>query len=150
LWKSPEDDGLERYLLNLFSRSVLPVSKVRERLAARGADPERTEELIESFSEAGYLDDRAYALLYADSHPDWGRRRIRDELRRRAVEEAFIQDALESVDEEARASALASDWARHDIEERKIVGRLLRRGFAFTLSKKIAKRACEWRDSTVK
>lgn len=142
MWKLPEDDGLERYLLNLLSRGALPSAKAREKLHARGADPDRAEELIERFTEAGYLDDRVYALLYAESHREWGCRRLRDELGRRGVDEGFIGEALETVDEEGRAYALAFEWARCGTEEKKIAGRLLRRGFSFSLSRKIAARAC--------
>ena len=62
---------LERYLLNLLSRGILPTAKVREKLAARGASPEEAEDLVLRFSDAGYLDDGAYAVLFADSHHDW-------------------------------------------------------------------------------
>jgi regulatory protein len=150
LWKPPDDDGLERYLLNLLSRRELTSGQAREKLAARGADPDRTEELIESFTEAGYLDDRTYALLFAESRTEWGRRRISDELRRRGVDREFIREALEETDEEGRAAALAEEWAGRGTEEKKIVGRLLRRGFPFTLSRKVAERACGPEDCNVK
>ena len=95
---------LERYLLNLLSRGILPTARVREKLAARGASPEETDELVLRFSEAGYLDDGAYALLFVDSHRDWGPLRLRDELRRRGMASSFIREALSDVDEEARAA----------------------------------------------
>ncbi len=150
MWKPPEDDGLEKYLLNLLSRTALPSAQAREKLAARGADPERAEELIERFTEAGYLDDRAYALLYVESHPEWGQRRLRDELRRRGVKSDFILEALEEADEENRAADLASEWAGYGTDEKKIVGRLLRRGFPLPLSMEVAKRACGPEDVNVK
>nr|MBP6333359.1 RecX family transcriptional regulator [Aminivibrio sp.] len=134
---------LERYLLNLLSRGILPTARVREKLAARGASPEETDELVLRFSEAGYLDDGAYALLFVDSHRDWGPLRLRDELRRRGMASSFIREALSDVDEEARAAVLAEEWAAGGLEAKKIVGRLLRRGFSFSVCRKVTERACE-------
>jgi regulatory protein len=149
LWKRPDGKASggspdhERYLLTLLSRGVLPVARVRDKLAARGASPEETDGLVLRFSEAGYLDDRAYALLFADSHPDWGPLRLRDELRARGVESSFIREALDTIEEEVRADALAKEWAGCGMEKKKIVGRLLRRGFSFSICRKVAERACE-------
>ncbi|HPF85773.1 Regulatory protein RecX [bioreactor metagenome] len=134
---------LERYLLNLLSRGILPTAKVREKLAARGASPEEAEDLVLRFSDAGYLDDGAYAVLFADSHHDWGPLRLKDELRRRGVAPSFIREALSDVDEEARAAVLAEEWSAGGLEGKKIVGRLLRRGFSFSVCRKVAERACE-------
>lgn len=134
---------LERYLLNLLSRGILPAARVREKLAARGASPEEADGLILRFEEAGFIDDRAYALLFADSRPDWGPLRLRDELRRRGVPPSFIREVLEDIDEEARAAALAEELASRGLEAEKIVGRLLRRGFSFAVCRKVTERACE-------
>jgi regulatory protein len=134
---------LEGYLLNLLSRGVLPTAKVREKLAAGGASPEEIDDLVLRFSEAGYLDDAAYAVLFADSHQDWGPLRLRDELRRRGVDSSYIRDALSDIDEEARANALAEELASRGLEPEKIVGRLLRRGFSFSVCRKVTERACE-------
>ena len=99
--KTAGSADLERYLLNLLSRGILPAAKVREKLAARGASPEEADGLILRFEEGGFIDDRAYAVLFADSRSDWGPIRLRDELRRRGVSSSFIREALEDIDEEA-------------------------------------------------
>ncbi len=141
--KTAGSADLERYLLNLLSRGILPAAKVREKLAARGASPEEADGLILRFEEGGFIDDRAYAVLFADSRPDWGPIRLRDELRRRGVSSSFIREALEDIDEEARAAALAEELASRGLEAEKIIGRLLRRGFSFSVCRKVTERACE-------
>ena len=153
MWKPPDsfsfaaeqsgDDAFERYLLALLSRGAWTEKQVLEKLASRGADEDTAEGLVRKYTDAGYLDDRSYALLYAETHEDWGCRRLRDELRRRGVRDSFIASALEKVDEEARARHLAAEWKRQGLEEEKIEGRLIRRGFTPSLCRKVALGACD-------
>lgn len=145
MWKrrEPGASSYEGYALRLLAFSPLPAAKLREKLLARGASDDETEELIARLEDGGYVDDKAYALLFADSKEGWGRLRLRDELRRRGVAEVFIREALEEVDEETRAAALVKEWFSAGMEEKKIMGRLLRRGFSFSVCKKVFERACD-------
>lgn len=145
MWKQrePGTSSHEEYALRLLARGPLPVAALRLKLAARGASEEEGDELIGRLQEGGYLDDRAYALLFVDSKEEWGRLRLRDELRRRGVAGDFIREALEEVDEETRAAALVADWLPMGADEKKIMGRLLRRGFSFSTCKKVIERACD-------
>ncbi|MDD2452337.1 MAG: RecX family transcriptional regulator [Synergistaceae bacterium] len=141
----PEDEEAVygRYLSSLLARGVLTKAGAIMKMERKGASRELAERIAEKFEEAGMIDDRAYALLFAETHPEWGRRRLQDELRRKGVEGRFIRKSLEDLDEEARAAALAEEWAGFGVEERKITERLLRRGFPFSVSRKAAERACE-------
>ena len=141
--EQPGEDALEGYLLSLLSRGVWTQKQVLEKLTSRKADKETAERLVRKYTDAGYLDDRSYALMFAETHEDWGCRRLRDELRRRGVRDSLIAPALEKVDEEARAHVLASEWQRQGLEERKIEGRLLRRGFSPSLCRKVARGTCD-------
>lgn len=152
MWKPPDplltpsdppEDSLEKYLLSLLTRGTWTEKQIKEKLKIRGADEDRAEDLVRMYRNAGYLDDRSYALLFAETHPDWGCRRLRDELRRRGVRESFLSAALEEVDEEERAAALAEEWREGGMEGRKIEGRLLRRGFPPSLCRKIARGTCD-------
>lgn len=141
------DDGesapYERYLFSLLSRGNRTKAQAAEKLKMKGASPEVIEKLIARFEDGGYLDDRAYALLFVDTHPEWGPLRLWDDLRRRGVEDPFIREALEETNEEERATALAEEWGAMGVKERKILERLLRRGFSFSVSRKVAERTCE-------
>ncbi len=153
MWKPPDffsslpeesgDDALEGYILALLSRGAWTKKQVLEKLASRGAGKDRAEGLVRKYADAGYLDDRSYALLFAETHGDWGCRRLRDELRRRGVKDSLIASALETVDEEARALHLAAAWHRQGMEGRKMEGRLLRRGFSPSLCRKVARGTCD-------
>lgn len=141
-----EEAAYGRYLSSLLARGVLTKAGAIMKMERKGASSDLAERIAEKFEEAGMIDDRAYALLFAGTHPEWGRLRLRDELLRKGVEARFIRETLEDLDEETRAAALAEEWAGFGVEERKITERLLRRGFPFSVSRKAAERACEGED----
>jgi regulatory protein len=124
-------DRHERYLQNLLGRGVYPRKELFVRLRRKGCERSTTEALLNRYEELGLIDDRAYAILFVDGHPDWSVRRIRDELRSRGIPSDFILEAIEEadIDEEERAVRLAEGWRSVGIEPRKIEGRLFRRGF---------------------
>lgn len=135
----------EKYLANILQRGAYSRKQLEDKLRMRKCSAEEAELLLERFEDAGYVDDRAYSILYADSHPDWSSRRLKDELRARGVEEDNVKNALDEVevDDEKRAARLAMDWAKAGLEERKIYGRLARRGFSHGLSRRASLNAVE-------
>lgn len=152
MWKPPDpllsspeppEDAFEKYLLSLLTRGAWTEKQILEKLKIRGADEDQAKSLVRKYRNAGYLDDRSYALLFAETHEEWGRRRLRDELLRRGVRESFLSAALEEVDEEERASSLAAEWRERGVERQKIEGRLIRRGFSPSLCRKILQGACD-------
>jgi len=133
----------ERYLYSLLSYGVWTKAQAFGKLRGRGVSEEEAEMLLSKFEEAGFFDDGAYALLFVESHPEWGERRLRDELRRRGVASEYIQRALEETNEEENALSLAVEWLRIGMDSEKIKGRLLRRGFSGGACRNALERACE-------
>ena len=120
----------ESYLQRLLSRGAYTRADLRRKLRAKGCPADTAECLLERYEEIGLIDDWAYAVLFVDSHPDWSVRRISDSLREKGVGRDLIAHALEEVeiDEDQRAAELVRGW-RPSVEDRRIVGRLERRGF---------------------
>jgi len=141
--KIPGAKSLEAYLHLLLSNGVWTKAVVLRKLQGRGIPEEEAEKLIDKYEEAGFFDDGAYALLFVESHPEWGVYRLRDELRRRGVAQEHILKALEGKDEDENAAALAGEWIRMGIDRRKIGERLLRRGFSGNACRNALERACE-------
>ena len=141
--KKPGAKKPEEYVHSLLTSGVWPKAVVLRKLQDRGIPEEEAEMLIDKYEEAGFFDDGAYALLFVESHPEWGIYRIRDELRRRGVAQEHILKALEEKDEDENAAALAGEWIRMGIDRRKIGERLLRRGFSRNACRNALERACE-------
>ncbi len=120
----------ESYLQRLLSRGAYTRTDLRRKLKGRGCPSDIAGALLDRYEEIGLIDDRAYAVLFVDSHPDWSVRRISDSLREKGVGRDLIAHALEEVeiDEDQRAAELVRGW-RPSVEDRRIVGRLERRGF---------------------
>ncbi len=120
----------ESYLQNLLSRGAYTRADLRRKLRAKGCQLDTVECLLDRYEEIGLIDDRAYAVLFVDSHSDWSVRRISDSLREKGVSRDLIACALEEVEinEDQRAAELVKGW-RPSLEDRRIVGRLERRGF---------------------
>jgi len=132
----------EAYLLFVLSRAPLTRATAIRKLRERGVATDAAEALVEKFEETGYIDDAAYALLFVDSHPEWGPRRLRDELSARGVARDLIERALEEVDEVERALSLATEWRSLGMERAKIEGRLIRRGFSASACRKAVNGTC--------
>ncbi len=91
---------------------------------------EFAEGLMREAEDYGLVDDEAYAKLFAEGHLRWGNLKIAHELRMRGVDGESIAVALGEADsEEDRARELAEGWRKSGVEDRKIVSRLLSRGF---------------------
>lgn len=122
-------------------------------LAARGVADEVAIIVLDRFADVGLIDDAAFARAWvATRHAGrgLGRSTLRQELRRKGVDDDLIEDALAQIDdddERARASALAQQRAARlrgvptDVALRRLVGALTRRGYAPGLSLDVAREA---------
>ncbi|MDD2206156.1 MAG: regulatory protein RecX [Aminobacterium sp.] len=139
------EEYFENYLQRLLTRGAYTCWQIQDKLIKKGAAEEVAHTLVEKYTELGFLDDEAYSILYVASHVGWGDRKLRDELRRRKVSPTIIQKVLEEAetDEVHRACVLAQEWKRHDVDSRKIWGRLIRRGFSASSCKIALERTCE-------
>jgi regulatory protein len=101
--------------LELLARKPWTRRDLAGRLRRRGAPPDVTEAVVADLEARGYVDDRAFAALWADSRArgrSFGRQRLREELRARGVArplvEAAVDHAFEETSELARAKVAAT------------------------------------------
>ena len=88
------------------------------------------ESLLDEATDAGLIDDSAYARLFADGHTSWGNAKISHELSMRGVSRENIRSALDDIaDESERAREISDSLRESGVEERKIKSRLISRGF---------------------
>jgi regulatory protein len=82
----------------LLARRDLSSGELRERLGARGFEPEATVEVLAGLMAEGALNDERYAYNYVAYHAGRGRGpvRIRADLRARGLPEELIEAALAS------------------------------------------------------
>lgn len=130
--------------LAMLARRDHSETEVRRRLFAKGFPDEVIDGVVARLGEAGYLNDRRFALAFAESAIRNGRGygfRLRHDLSRRGVDESTIADALDELgaeyDELAVLSALmARKFADFDPltadarRRRRVMAYFQRRGFS--------------------
>ena len=131
-----------RIALRLLDARQRSLAELREKLVARNVPGDVIEELLARFIEVGLLDDKAYAESITATRTSVdlrGRVRIRQELRRRGIDDEVAAEALEAVDSEdelAAALMAAERKARSlrgldvTVARRRLYGMLARRGFS--------------------
>jgi regulatory protein len=127
-------------------------SELATAMAKRGVPPAAATAVLDRFVEVGLVDDTAFAQAWVQSrHRGRGlaRRALASELRRRGVADDIAADALSQVstdDEAAAAEALVRRRLRSmsglpaDVQLRRLVGMLNRRGFGGSTAFAVAKR----------
>jgi len=116
--------------LGLLARRAYTEAELRKKLKAY-PEPE-VEEAIRRLKNWGYLDDRAFAERFVAARKDrFGPHRLRQELFRRGVEGAVVEEFLPEEDEAETAYALLSRRrSRYRGEKARAVRFLLSRGFS--------------------
>lgn len=129
--------------------------ELRGDLLARGVDAAIADEVVERYLEVGLLDDEAYARMWVSSRArsrGSARPVLRQELRRKGVDDAVIAQVLAEVDdgqEAARGRAIVearlAATARLDPQARmrRLVGALMRRGYGAGTAQRIVREALE-------
>lgn len=134
----------KKYALGLLNLRMYSCSEIFERLVRKGAEKEIAEAAVAQLMQIGVLDDRKYAEYYISDAVRLGGKgtyRIRQELIKKGIASAVIDDALESSDtsEEDVFEALL-DYARMKFGENteysykeysKLKARLARRGYSY-------------------
>ena len=132
-----------------FNNNIDELSKIREKffnfllkkpctsggaveyLSRNGVPENFFDLLLTEAANMKLIDDAAYAKLFIDGHLTWGNAKIIYELSSRGVSHEEINEALDECEDESfRASELAQSWRKVGIDERKIINRLLSRGFS--------------------
>jgi regulatory protein len=112
-------------------------------LRQRGYAGEEVDAAVSRLTEAGELDDRRFALRYAQDKRElrgWGAERIREALAARAGPSALIEVALEAESRDAavdRATELLVRRGRplgDDAERSRALGFLTRRGYEYEVA----------------
>lgn len=130
--------------LGYVSDRARTTDEVRKMLTRRGFDADLAEDTVADVERLGLLDDAAYALAFARSRFDargYGPARIRQDLIKRGVARAAIDDALaelpqEEVEDAAQEQA-ATKWrtlsGEEDLRKRKkkTMDYLVRRGYGY-------------------
>lgn len=118
-----------RRLAAILQRWPKTVHQAREWLRDHEVQEEDETRIVENLSSAGFLDDEAYARLFVEGHEGWGPLRLRQELKRRGIPDLLAAEAVAGTQENVRMEEMIEDWRKTGIEDRKIAGRLIRRGF---------------------
>lgn len=126
--------------------------EVRQKLWKEEYSDFVADQVVERLYELNYLDDAGYAREYVRGRlasKGYGPVRLQQELKKRGVADALIDDALDDLlsEEEALEAArkhARTKWDRLDPAEdahkrrRKLIGYLRRRGFTFDTIRRVA------------
>ena len=165
--QSLQRDELTRWLLprqypealnlavSLLAQRAHSSGEIEKKLRDRFYLPETVEMVLYKLEKEHFLNDEAFAMEYAAalSRRQTGRARIAQDLRRKGIDPALIQRALEELDEE-EADDAAFTLARkllkryeREPDPRKAMQKLLmamaRRGYGFEEARAAAERALQ-------
>ncbi|MBS1603861.1 MAG: RecX family transcriptional regulator [Bacteroidetes bacterium] len=117
-------------------------SEVRDKLYSFGLRKKDVETALATLIEENYLNEERFAIQFAGGHfrlKEWGKVKIRYELRQRQVSEYCIKKALAAIDEEDYGQALgrlaAKKWeilgkeGNAFVRKRKLQDYLLQKGY---------------------
>jgi len=100
-----------------------------EWLSDRGVGEDEASAIIETLTEIGCLDDALYARLFIEGHRNWGPLRLARELGGRGVADEVAREAICDGCDPGGIREMVRDWRKAGIDDRRIAGRLIRRGF---------------------
>lgn len=141
--------------LRLLTMAPRTRAQLEQALRKREIAPEVAETVLGRFSEAGIIDDAAFAEAWVDSRHagrGLGRRALAAELRKRGVDEDTVRDAVEELSpeqEEATARRLvrrkldATRGKEPELRIRRVMGVLGRKGYAAGLAYRLVREEIE-------
>ena len=124
-------------------------SEVREKLYTLGVWKKDHDELIATLIEENYLNEERFAIAFAGGKfriKQWGRVRIRYELKQKQVSEYCIKKALNQFSEEeyfatleklAKKKLVALKGEHYLVKKKKLVDYLVAKGFEIDLIKQV-------------
>lgn len=123
------------------------ISEVRSRLLYWGAGAELTAQFIQALIEEGFIDEQRFAIAFARGkfrNLQWGKVKIRFELKNKGITQAMIEKALSEIDEEDYLSCLNELIAKKKKsgsgkDPLKIMRFLASKGFETDLIRKVMK-----------
>lgn len=134
------------YALRALTRRDHGEAELRRKMAGKGISPVAIDDVIDRMKKAGYIDDRKYALRWAESAIRNGKGygyRLRYELSRKGIPDDIASGVMDNISAEYDEQDLIKDIVARkfagfaaqnadDRQKRKIVGYLQRRGFSLT------------------
>ncbi|HET7514950.1 MAG TPA: RecX family transcriptional regulator [Gaiella sp.] len=125
------------FVVNSLAARAQSVAEIERKLAARGVAPAVGDSVIDEAVRLGYLDDTELAGQLARGYRArrYGRRRADTAMRRRLLDAATVDAALDAAYDDTDESqlareALGSRPLGDDADRRRAVAFLLRRGFS--------------------
>jgi regulatory protein len=131
-------------------------SEVKQQLFKKKIAADVIDEVIVRLTEAGLLDDGAFAKYWVENRETFrprAGRALKYEMKRKGLSDTTIASALKGVDEDDSAYRAGAARARrwYGMEHRdylqKMIPFLVRRGFAYDIAKRAAERL--WKDKDV-
>ena len=113
--------------------------EIREKILRKGYSEQECEEAIAFCREYGYINDSRFANHFVHDSVEikkFGKRRIKQEMRMKGVDEEVIEEALENItnEKEMLKSEMDRRFGSLDFKDpkvkNKVFGYFLRRGFA--------------------
>ncbi|HWH33684.1 MAG TPA: regulatory protein RecX [Egibacteraceae bacterium] len=142
------------FLLRSTSARPQTEAELRAKLRAREVPDEVADEALAKARALGAVDDRAFAFAWVEDRGrvrGYGASRLRQELRRRLVPDAILDEALASLedrDEEDAALELARRRAQRmpadlppETVARRVMGFLVRRGYPPGVAQRAVRKA---------
>ncbi|AXY76703.1 RecX family transcriptional regulator [Paraflavitalea soli] len=116
---------------------------VKEKLYSYGLYKQQVEELLSQLIEENYLNEERYAIQFAGGHfrmKQWGRVKIKYELKQKRVSEYCIKKAMKEIDEEdylktlqklaeKKWAAVNGEGVNHYVKLSKTTDYLLQKGY---------------------
>ena len=124
------DEAREKFF-NFLLKKPCTSKQAREYLSRNKIPDGYKKILMTEAKDMGLIDDLTFARLFIDGHLHWGNAKIIYELGARGVAREEIYSALdEAPDENERARELYESWQKTGLPHKKIINRLLSRGFS--------------------
>lgn len=145
-----EENKAYHQVLRYLGMRPRSTAEIRRYLAGKEYDPALIDQVIARVTDAGYLDDAAFADFWVENRMRFrprSARALRHELREKGVEPAVIDRALAALDESDAAwdavSGRIERWRTLDEREfaHKLIGFLSRRGFSYAVARATCDRA---------
>jgi regulatory protein len=145
-----EENKAYHQVLRYLGMRPRSTAEIRRYLAGKDYDPALIDHVIARVTDAGYLDDQAFADFWVENRMRFrprSARALRHELREKGVEPAVIDRALAALDESDAAwdavSGRLERWRNLDEREfaHKLIGYLSRRGFSYAVARATCDRA---------
>jgi regulatory protein len=145
----PDFEGARTIVLNSLNQAPRTRKQLEDLLTRRGVDEATGTAVLDRFVEVGLVDDTTFAENWVRSrhmNRGVGRPVLRQELRRKGVQDEVIQRALELVDEQAEYSAAAMLVNRklnsmrhldHATKVRRLSSMLMRRGYGPSVARAV-------------